>query len=63
MISPCKDCEDRTVGCHGSCERYKRYTEEQERIRDLMHQDLEFTRAMLPPGRVKKARERARKKK
>ena len=21
--SPCKDCKDRYVGCHGDCERYK----------------------------------------
>lgn len=21
--SPCKDCQDRYVGCHGACERYK----------------------------------------
>ena len=20
--SPCKDCEDRAVGCHSSCEKY-----------------------------------------
>lgn len=23
--SPCKDCPDRTVGCHGECEKYKAY--------------------------------------
>ena len=23
--SPCKDCPDRTVGCHGGCEKYKDY--------------------------------------
>lgn len=22
MKSPCKDCPDRQVGCHGSCEKY-----------------------------------------
>ena len=21
--SPCKDCEDRDVGCHANCERYQ----------------------------------------
>ena len=20
---PCRDCQDRAVGCHGSCEKYK----------------------------------------
>lgn len=22
---PCKDCKDRSVGCHGTCEKYKEY--------------------------------------
>ena len=25
--SPCKDCGDRTVGCHGACEKYQAYCE------------------------------------
>ena len=25
--SPCKDCQDRKVGCHGSCEKYKDFHE------------------------------------
>lgn len=24
-VSPCYKCEDRVIGCHGSCERYKLY--------------------------------------
>ena len=27
-ISPCKGCEDRVVGCHGGCERYKDFREQ-----------------------------------
>lgn len=26
--SPCMDCGDRTVGCHGTCEKYKAYNEQ-----------------------------------
>lgn len=26
-MKPCLDCKDRTVGCHGNCERYKEYRE------------------------------------
>lgn len=22
---PCQDCPDRSIGCHGTCERYKTY--------------------------------------
>lgn len=27
---PCKDCMDRTVGCHASCARYGKYREQKE---------------------------------
>lgn len=30
--SPCKDCSDRQVGCHGSCEKYRAYKDYQETI-------------------------------
>ena len=25
--APCKDCPDRAVGCHGTCEKYAEYKE------------------------------------
>lgn len=25
VMSPCKDCTDRCIGCHSTCERYKEY--------------------------------------
>lgn len=25
MVNPCKGCEDRNVGCHGRCEKYKQW--------------------------------------
>ena len=28
MRSPCRDCGDRTVDCHGKCERYKNFQQE-----------------------------------
>lgn len=31
MISPCKDCPDRTIECHGQCERYKAFRKEREK--------------------------------
>lgn len=30
---PCKDCPDRTVGCHATCEKYLDFAAERERIR------------------------------
>lgn len=30
MINPpCKDCPDRTVGCHAGCEKYKAFRDQQ----------------------------------
>ena len=26
--SPCYECPDRTIGCHGDCEKYEDYTTE-----------------------------------
>lgn len=25
MKAPCRDCEEREIGCHGKCEEYRRY--------------------------------------
>lgn len=35
-ISPCKDCEERVLGCHSTCEKYQEfnaYMEEQRKAR------------------------------
>ena len=31
--APCKDCKDRKVGCHSTCEKYKAYQESNSKIR------------------------------
>ena len=28
--SPCKDCGDRELGCHSTCEAYQKYVEARE---------------------------------
>ena len=30
--SPCLDCTDRVLGCHSSCERYREFGQELERV-------------------------------
>lgn len=30
MNPPCKDCKDRTMGCHAQCERYGAFRREKE---------------------------------
>ena len=47
-INSCKDCKDRHVGCHSTCEKYinakKEYDELQEKIKKSKHRenDLNF---------------------
>lgn len=31
--SSCKDCKNRTIGCHATCEAYKKYKEEHAKYR------------------------------
>ena len=35
MRCECKDCDKRTVGCHGKCEKYAAYREQMDRIKKL----------------------------
>lgn len=32
MSNSCKDCKDRTIGCHARCEKYLQYAKEREQI-------------------------------
>lgn len=32
--SPCKDCNDRHVGCHGSCEEYLAFDRERKALNE-----------------------------
>lgn len=33
MMPPCGGCPDRSVGCHGTCEKYQTFNAERELIR------------------------------
>ncbi len=39
MNAPCKDCVERTVVCHDSCERYQAYNLERVKIREAREQE------------------------
>lgn len=30
LVAPCKNCPDRTITCHGSCEKYKSWVKSRE---------------------------------
>ena len=34
MKVPCKDCPNRQVGCHSTCEKYIEYKKESDRLRE-----------------------------
>ena len=34
LISPCKDCKDRRLGCHSRCEKYLAFAKECEDVRN-----------------------------
>lgn len=38
MTCKCKDCTDRYVGCHSTCESYKQYQEENEKARKAVRE-------------------------
>ena len=55
--APCKDCADRTVGCHGKCEKYLAYRSELDAVRaqilnekigaDVAYHSIYHNRAVL----------------
>lgn len=40
--APCKDCEDRELGCHSHCIAYKKYKDEREKA---LNKKLSTTRS------------------
>lgn len=59
MEAPCKDCQDRCIGCHAVCVRYIKFdTENKERLRqNAAEHALDSYRADM----VKAARRKQRK--
>ena len=43
----CKDCAERTIGCHGACERYENYRKEVDAYNAMVRQkhvaELDYT--------------------
>lgn len=43
MMSPCKDCGDREIGCHSKCEKYKAFKEPFIKAREERLRAVEVT--------------------
>ena len=52
MTAPCRDCERREPGCHGSCPDYKSWREEMDRQAEIRNKEREAAPAV--PHRVVK---------
>ena len=39
-ITTCKGCQDRSVGCHGVCQKYLEARSEYERKKDVLYQKI-----------------------
>lgn len=60
MECPCKNCKEREVGCHGYCELYKNWSDENHRIRTKVQKQQTFDR-MIEDDLVRKRMRRKRK--
>lgn len=65
--APCKDCEERKLGCHSICPRYRDFCEKneerKERLKEERQQREDFVRSVYSAQRKKhnaQARERRR---
>lgn len=44
MNAPCWNCQDRSIGCHGKCDRYKTYKQQSDQRRDAEFFEREAAR-------------------
>lgn len=51
MKQPCYNCPDRTLGCHGQCERYAEYRTECDRIKAIRKVESDTNDAILEARR------------
>ena len=60
---PCKDCEERTLGCHGACERYaqtRKEVWEDKTARWKAYEADSYLRSVVVRNKVYKIKEKAR---
>ena len=46
LSAPCKDCGDRVIGCHSTCEKYKQFASERKeyvrKVKACRRKDREY---------------------
>lgn len=58
MMSPCKDCKNRKLYCHSSCEQYKEFKAELERINN--NRKLHYEQYSIEFDRYNRLRKRSK---
>ena len=43
LKSPCHNCENRKIGCHGSCDKYKEYRQKYDALNEKEKKDKMVT--------------------
>ena len=51
--SPCLGCTDRKLACHDSCDKYKAFKEENQKIKDKIYKDKEVNDALRGYNKAK----------
>lgn len=46
MMSPCKECPDRFLGCHSTCKRYLTFKESYEHFKEEKYKQEELERSL-----------------
>jgi hypothetical protein len=41
MNPPCKDCPNRQIGCHSTCEKYSEFRKERDALNEKIHKQKE----------------------
>jgi hypothetical protein len=56
MKNPCRYCEKRQLGCHGTCPDYAAFKEKLERAKEVKRQELNADNFILRPVPSKRNR-------
>lgn len=50
---PCRNCKDRVLGCHSTCERYKEFAEINEQRKEEIRKDKEVNNVIKGYNKAK----------
>lgn len=60
LDAPCKDCPDRVVGCHGTCEKYIAFRKYRDELNERRIEENRVKDALWATSRFSKKKKRRR---